>query len=251
MPRNLRRHYGKGDLHFITFSCYERRPLLETARARNLFVKVMGEVRERYGFMLVGYVLMPEHVHLLMSEPKKGTPSKVVQVLKQRVSRAMRGKKRRGSPAQLSLRFPNEVGGLRRFWQKRFYDFNVWSGKKLKEKLEYMHANPMQRKLVRHPRESPWSSWGFYVNGDSGLVKMDPMDWQDEAEKRWKERPTLSQTKNERVGHPGKKRQIQNRFCEFKVWHPPSVNVVSRSASPYAWVVASPFWSVTLDLRPR
>ena len=149
---------------------------METARARNLFVKVMGEVRERYGFMLVGYVLMPEHVHLLMSEPKKGTPSKVVQVLKQRVSRAMRGKKRRASPAQLSLKFPNEVGELRRFWQKRFYDFNVWSGKKLKEKLEYMHANPMQRKLVRHPREWPWSSWGFYVNGDSGLVKIDPMD---------------------------------------------------------------------------
>ena len=62
-----------------------------TARARNLFVNVMGEVRVRYGFMLVGYVLPPEHVHLLVSEPKKGSPSKVVQVLKQRVSRAMKG----------------------------------------------------------------------------------------------------------------------------------------------------------------
>jgi putative transposase len=85
MPRNLKRHYGKGDLHFITFSCYERRPLLGTVRARNLFVKVLGEVRDKYGFLLVGYVLMPEHVHLLVSEQKKGTPSKVVQVLKQRV----------------------------------------------------------------------------------------------------------------------------------------------------------------------
>ncbi|HTQ61928.1 MAG TPA: transposase [Candidatus Solibacter sp.] len=176
MPRNLKRHYGKGDLHFITFSCYERRALLGTARARNLFVRVMGEVRERYGFLLVGYVLMPEHVHLLVSEPRKGTPSKIVQVLKQRVSRAMRGKKRRGSPGQLALKFPNELGALRRFWQKRFYDFNVWSEKKLKEKLEYMHANPVKRKLVEHPKDWPWSSWSFYAQGKSGLVKIDPMD---------------------------------------------------------------------------
>jgi REP-associated tyrosine transposase len=122
--------------------------------------------------MLGGYVLMPEHVPLLVSEPKKGSPSKVVQVLKQRVSRAMRGKKRRGSPAQLSLRFPNEVGSLR---QRRLYDFNVWRGKKLKEKREYLHANPVHRKRVQHPRAWLWSSWGFYAHGESGLVKVDAM----------------------------------------------------------------------------
>ena len=176
MPRNLKRHYGKGDLHFITFSCYERRPLLGTVRGRNLFVKVLGEVRDQCGFLLVGYVLMPEHVHLLVSEPKKGTPSKVVQVLKQRVSRAMRGKKRRGSGAQLSLKFPSEARGLRRFWLKRFYDFNVWSSEKKKEKLNYIHANPVQRKLVEHPKEWPWSSWSFYASGDGGLVRIDPVD---------------------------------------------------------------------------
>jgi putative transposase len=176
MPRNLTRHYGKGDLHFITFSCYERRPLLGTVRARNLFVKMLEEARDRYGFLLVGYVLMPEHAHLLISEPKKETPSKVLQVLKQRVSRAMRGKKRRSSQAQLSLKFPGEAGGLRRFWQKRFYDFNVWSPEKLREKLNYIHANPVQRKLVQHPKEWPWSSWSFYANGDCGLVRIDPVD---------------------------------------------------------------------------
>ena len=147
-----------------------------TVRARNLFVKMLGEVRERYAFLLVGYVLMPEHVHLLMNEPKQGTPSKVVQVLKQRVSRAMRGKKRAGLHGQLALKFPNPVGSLKRFWQKRFYDFNVWSEKKLKEKLEYMHANPVQRKLVRHAREWPWSSWSFYAEGEAVLLKIDPID---------------------------------------------------------------------------
>ena len=176
MPRNLKRHYGQGDLHFVTFRCHRRRPLLGTARARDCFVKTLDEVRRRHEFGLIGHVVMPEHVHLLMSEARKGTPSKVVQLLKQRVSRAMRGKKRCNSPARLSLKFPNEMGGLKRFWQKRFYDFNVWSEKKLKEKLEYMHANPVQRRLVEHPKDWPWSSWGFYASGGCGFVKMDPMD---------------------------------------------------------------------------
>src|SRR5258707_15794141 len=71
MPRNLKRYYGRGDLHFVTFSCYRRLPLLRTIRARNLFVRALGAIRERYKFLLVGYVVMPDHVHLLISEPPK------------------------------------------------------------------------------------------------------------------------------------------------------------------------------------
>jgi putative transposase len=68
----LKRFYGKGHLHFITFSCYRRLPLLKTVRARDVFVKELGKVRDEMGFHLVGYVVMPEHVHLLMSEPEAG-----------------------------------------------------------------------------------------------------------------------------------------------------------------------------------
>ena len=84
----LRRLYGSGDLHFITFSCYRRRPYLGTVRARSCFVKILDEVRSRHRFALLGYVLMPEHVHLLMGEPEHGNPSKVLQVVKQKVSRS-------------------------------------------------------------------------------------------------------------------------------------------------------------------
>jgi len=80
MRNPLRRHYGRGDLHFVTFSCYRRRPLLGTQRARDRFVRILNEVRCRHAFRLVGYVVMPEHVHLLLSEPKKGTASKILQV---------------------------------------------------------------------------------------------------------------------------------------------------------------------------
>jgi putative transposase len=60
------------------FTCYRRLPLLRTVRARNAFVQILGETRERYGFSLVGYVVVPEHIHLLISEPAKGTPSTVI-----------------------------------------------------------------------------------------------------------------------------------------------------------------------------
>ena len=65
----LRRFYGRRDLHFVTFSCYRRRPYLGSARARNRFVKILEEVRRRQRLEVIGYVIMPEHVHLLISEP--------------------------------------------------------------------------------------------------------------------------------------------------------------------------------------
>jgi len=80
MPKGLKRKYGFGHLHFITFSCYRRLPLLRSARARHAFVKALAEVRREYEFKLVGYVVMPacrsagrpEHVPLLISELRRG-----------------------------------------------------------------------------------------------------------------------------------------------------------------------------------
>jgi hypothetical protein len=75
MPTNLHRYYGAGYSHFITTSCYQRRPLLGTARSRDLFLEVMEQIRQRHEFVVVGYVVMPEHVHLLFTEPERGNPS--------------------------------------------------------------------------------------------------------------------------------------------------------------------------------
>jgi len=141
-----------------------------------LFVKELRRVRREYGFFLVGYVVMSNHVHLLMSEPKKGTPSAVMQMLKQRVSRKMRMKGRATPKGQLSFRFPKFVAEVPQFWQPRFYDFNVYSYTKKKEKLEYMHANPVVRGLVKHPKDWPWSSFPFYAKGEAGLAEIDPVD---------------------------------------------------------------------------
>ena len=162
MPKGLKRYYGRGHLHFLTFSCYRRLPLLNTAWARDLFLDALEQIRERHRFLVVGYVVMPDHVHLLISEPAKGTLSIVLQALKQRVSRDSRKTERDGD--------------LQRFWQPRFYDFNVHSAKKRAEKLDYMHANPVKRGLVKNPAAWVWSSWSFYATEKTGLVRIDPVE---------------------------------------------------------------------------
>jgi putative transposase len=127
VTQGLHRYYGGRDLHFITCSCYQRAPLLATARRRDLLLAILERTRQRYGFVVVGYVVMPEHFHLLISEPEKASPSTVMQVLKQRFARRllsqMRHMRRSG---QLSF-WDTEAVAAAHVWQRRFYDFNVWS----------------------------------------------------------------------------------------------------------------------------
>ena len=176
MPRKLKRFYGSGDLHFITFSCYRRLALLSTPQARNILVRALKEVRKKYGFALVGFVVMPNHVHLLIGEPKLGTPSTVVHSLKLRVSKRMRRQARKRTAAQRSLPFPEGDRELPQFWQKRFYDFNVYSRAKRREKLVYMHRNPVTRRLVRDPKHWVWSSYSSYSGRGAPLLEIDFVD---------------------------------------------------------------------------
>jgi putative transposase len=169
MPSGLHRTYGAHHLHFITGSCFHRLPFLKSARARDRLLTILEQTRLRYRFVVVGYVIMPEHIHLLLSEPEVGSPSTVMQVLKQRTARALLPSWKRKDRRQGEL-FGDEP--RRAFWQARFYDFNVWTTKKRVEKLRYMHRNPVKRGLVESPEQWRWSSYRFYLLNESGLVKV-------------------------------------------------------------------------------
>jgi len=169
----LRRYCGGGDLHFITTSCYRRKPFLETARTRDVFLSVLEQVRRRYHFDVIEFVVMPEHVHLLLGEPEKADLSVVMQVLKQRVARRLLHSKGKKNSRQTELW--NGSLADERFWQRRFYDFNVFSARKMTEKLRYMHRNPVQRGLVSAPELWRWSSYRTYAFGEPGPVNMDWM----------------------------------------------------------------------------
>jgi putative transposase len=177
MPSGLYRTCGAHQLHFITCSCYRRLPFLRTARSRDLFLSILEQTRQRYRFVVVGYVVMPEHIHLLLTEPEVGTPSTVMQVLKQRTAHALLPKRKRRNPRPRNL-FGNEPQH-RAFWQARFFDFNewdfnVWTTKKRVGKLRYMHRNmhrnPVKRGLAETPEQWRWSSYRFYLLEESGVV---------------------------------------------------------------------------------
>ena len=130
---------------------------------------VLEEVRQRYGFVVVGYVVMPDHIHLLISEPKKGDPSRVMQAIKQGFSRrVLKSVRKRRVAAQQEL----FAVGVEHVWQRRFYDFNVWTKGKRIEKLRYMHRNPVARGLVQEPEQWPWSSYRSYAFGEEGAVRI-------------------------------------------------------------------------------
>jgi putative transposase len=164
-----RRYYGTTELHFITCSCYHRQPWLASRQRRDLFLAVFEEVRQRYRFVVVGYVVMPDHIHLLMSEPEKGDPSRVMQAIKQGFSRrVLKSVRKRRNAAQQEL----FAVGSEHVWQRRFYDFNVWTARKRIEKLRYMHRNPVTRGLVQEPEQWPWSSYRSYAFGEVGAVRI-------------------------------------------------------------------------------
>jgi putative transposase len=112
---------------------------------------------------------MPEHIHLLLTEPEVGSASTVMQVLQQRTARALLAKRKRRDPRQGNL----FVDATRRaFWQARFYDFHVWTTKKRVEKLRYMHRNPVKPGLVKSPELWRWSSYRHYGLQQAGPVRV-------------------------------------------------------------------------------
>jgi putative transposase len=113
---------------------------------------------------------MPEPIHLLISEPEVGTPSTVMQVLKQRTAGALLPKTKRRDPRQIELF--GETPERTPFWQGRFNDFNVWTNKKRVEKLRYMHRNPVKRGLAAEPEDWRWSSYRFYSLDEAGRVRV-------------------------------------------------------------------------------
>ncbi len=193
MPWGLKRFQQARCLHFLTFSCYRRAPLLGRPHARDVFEQTLERARKWYGFYVAGYVVMPEHVHLLVSEPERAKLSLALQMLKQNVARQLR-----------------EVEGGS-FWQTRYYDFNVWSEPKRIEKLRYIHRNPVQRGLVSSPEQWAWSSFRHYLSGVEGVVEIESQ-WTARKREQFGvvpqitgsqiPRPVPAQNAATRTGHP-------------------------------------------------
>lgn len=154
MPTRLQRFHHSGQAHFITFACWHRRCNFADRANRLVFESALERIRRDYRLCVYGYVVMPDHVHLLLSEPKRETLAVAIQSLKQGVSRRL-------------------IGDAPHFWQKRYYDFNVRSEEQFREKLRYIHRNPVKKELCARPEDWEWSSFRHYATGLEGIVEIE------------------------------------------------------------------------------
>jgi len=176
-----RHFYGLNQLHYITTSTYRRARLFDSERFKRQFVTTCRDLREELRFRIIGYVLMPEHFHILLWPSELANPSEIMQKLEDRSAKFILKNLRHNQEFAWCermlerLELPPTVHhhACHRVWQRRFYDFNVWSEKKIQEKLDYMHNNPVERRLVEKPGDWPWSSWRFYYMEDRSVLAMD------------------------------------------------------------------------------
>jgi len=122
--------------------------------ARRTFELALNRVRRKYRLCVYGYVVMPEHVHLLLSEPELSSLAQAIKSLKQGVSRRL-------------------IGANDHFWQERSYDHNVRDYESFVGKLRYIHRNPVKRGLCDEPEHWEWSSFRHYATGAEGVVQVE------------------------------------------------------------------------------
>jgi putative transposase len=154
MPYGLRRFQKAEALHFITFSCFHRLPLLEAPEPKETVEAILEQTRARHQARVYAYVLMPEHIHLLINEPPSILVAQFLKAFKQIASRKLRGDRRQ-------------------FWQDRYFDANIRGEKARSEVIRYIHRNPVKRGLVASPEQYRWSSFNHYATGVAGVVEIE------------------------------------------------------------------------------
>jgi putative transposase len=186
MPWGLTRFQHSGQSHFVTFCCYHRRRLLANDEGRRIFETALERVRRSFRLQVYGYAVMPEHVHLLLSEPQRdsgggsaplkpkgglnGPPGGLnglpVGLARQRTLADALKSLKQGVSRRL-------IGDAEHFWQKRYYDCNIRDYPQFVEKLRYIHRNPVKAGLCERPQDWEWSSFRHYATGCEGRVEIE------------------------------------------------------------------------------
>jgi putative transposase len=165
--KKLRRYDEPGHARFLTFSCYHRLPLLSKDRSRHWFADALSAARIKHDFQLWGWVIMPEHVHLLILPRDGCRMASILNGIKTTAGRRAIGYLRKEAPhflSRLAQRDPR--GTWYRFWQAGGgWDENTTEAKRVQEVIDYIHFNPVRRGLVQRPEDWPWSSARAWLTG--------------------------------------------------------------------------------------
>ncbi len=166
--KTVRHFHEPGHLHELTFSCYRRMPFLTNDAWRENLARCVQAAGDEWAMQLVGFVFMPEHVHLLVY-PTAVNPSisRYLARIKQPFSKHIKEILSGQSSRLLSRLTVRERPGKEcfRFWQEGpGFDRNLFSSEAISASLEYIHNNPVSRGLCRRAVDWKWSSARYYLD---------------------------------------------------------------------------------------
>jgi len=173
--KRCKRYDEPGHAHELTFSCFRNQALLLEDDSRKCFADAVNAARNKHRFDVWAYVVMPEHVHLLV-RPRENdySVSAILKSIKQSVSRKVIARLRRESPSLLASLASGRGDSPYCFWQDGGgYDRNIRSGATLRHAIDYIHRNPVRRGLVGRPGDWLWSSFGDWELARAGPIPID------------------------------------------------------------------------------
>lgn len=157
MPKHRAAVYGKGHLHLFTCACFRHLPKLGEEKHRDVFVRLLEELRVKFRFTVVGYIVMPDHFRLLMREPEVDTAAHAVETLEARYRR----------------RYNNSARSDDQVWENRFTDAHVVGPEAIAAALLSMHQQPVRAGLAESPEDWLWSSARAYAGLPEGVVTVE------------------------------------------------------------------------------
>jgi putative transposase len=171
--KTLRRIDVDHGWRFLTFSCYQRLPLLDSPHVRDRLLDSLTRARERCKFRLRAWVIMPNHVHLILKPNSPDWPvAEILRAIKQpHAQTTLREWKRETDPILVSLA---DGSGVLKYWQPGGgFDRNIRNASELHREVEYIHDNPVTRELVKERCDWPWSSARWHAGQRDGQIPLD------------------------------------------------------------------------------
>jgi putative transposase len=169
------KHFDNADsARFVTFTCYHRYQLLTAEPVIRTFLEQLHSLREKHSLRILGYVVMPDHVHIVLYPSRELKLGHVIGELKSRSAREILSMHADYLVPNLDALVVHRDGKMRHvFWQRRCYDRNCRSASDVLEKINYCHMNPVRSGLVANEAEWLWSSFGWYAGGKEVPLEMD------------------------------------------------------------------------------
>ena len=173
-------HYTiEGHIHYLTFSCYKKLWLFKSPILYSSFLQNLATAKQRLLFDLYGYVIMPNHAHLLIYPDQDISISAILTAIKRPFSfHALNYLQNRWPEVCEKLHVRRGAREVRRFWQAGpGYDRNIHKDESFANTLKYMHFNPVRKGLVESPADWKWSSARFYETRETDPIEVDWPEW--------------------------------------------------------------------------